>query len=171
MKKNAWKLATAAVIAAGVAIAQGPGYGRWGANPQTGSQSTQDFRLERLTQLLSLDAGQQAQAKAIFDKESADSQALQPSLVQAQTNLHNAIRTGKGIDTLSAGLGTILGQMHAIHTTAMAQFYNILTPAQKDQFDKYQGAGLCMGLGDCPGAGLGMGRGMGMMHGSFGPRQ
>lgn len=54
----------------------------------------------------------------------------------------------------------------------MAQFYNILTPVQRDQLDKYQGSGLYMGLGICPGgAGMGMGCGLGMMRGGFGPRQ
>ncbi len=161
MIKFAVRFAAVALIAAGLAVAQGPGFGRWRAANMAGVQNMTDWQLDRLSQLLSLDAGQKQQAKTIFDGASAATQVLQPALAQAQTDLHNATRTGKDIDKLATALGTLLGRVHAIHATAMAQFYIILTPSQRDQFDKYQGAGMCAGVG-CPG---GMGMGMGMMHG------
>ena len=173
---NIVKAAAVAAIVAGMAIAQGPGFGRMGAGSQTTTQDMTALRLERMTTLLTLDVGQQQQAKAIFDKASAASLALQPALLQAQTALRDAARTGKNIDTLSAAVGTLVGKMRAIQTAASAEFYNLLTPAQRTQMDKLQGSGVCMGLcnGTGGGGGMGMrGRGMGMMGGGSGicPRQ
>jgi Spy/CpxP family protein refolding chaperone len=180
INNSVMKVAAVAVIAVGTAMAQGPGFGRWSANSQTSPQNMAGLQLGRMTTLLSLDVGQQQQAKIFFDKASADSQALQPALLQAQTALHNAVRTGENIATLSAAAGKLMGQMQAIRVTALAGLYSILTPAQRDQLDKLQGAGVCMGLGNCPGGGMGMmgggagmgmrGRGgVGMMGGGFGP--
>ncbi len=163
------RAAAVAVIAIGAAMAQGPGSGRWGAGSQAGTQSMADWRLEQISTILSLDISQKAQAKTIFDNALAATQALQPALLQAHTDLRNAARTGNDIDKLSTAVGTLVAKMQAIHTTAFAQFYNILTPAQRDQLDKYEGAGLCMGLGGGTGMGMmGGGRGMGMMGGGLG---
>ena len=163
------RVAAVAAIAVGTTMAQGPGFGRWGAATQAGTQSMTDWRLEQLSTLLSLDVSQKAQAKTIFDNALAATQALQPALLQAHTDLRNAARTGKDIERLSTAVGTLVAKMQASHTTAFAQLYNILTPAQRAQLDKYEGAGLCIGIGG--GAGMGMmggRRGMGMMRGGFG---
>ncbi len=172
MIKNAITISVLATIAGGVLLAQGPGFGRGFAGGQGAAQTTTDFRLERWSQLLSLDAGQQQQAKTIIENASAAEQAVQPELIQARANLQAAVKTGGDIDNLAASLGTLLGKMHAIQANAMAQFYRILTPSQREQWDKYQAAGLCVGLGPCGGGtGRGMGRGMGMMGVGPGRRQ
>ncbi|MBZ5724395.1 MAG: Spy/CpxP family protein refolding chaperone [Acidobacteriia bacterium] len=163
------RVAAVAAIAVGMAMAQGPGFGHWCANPQAGAQRSANWWLERISTILSLDVSQKAQANTIFDTALAATQALQPALLQAHTDLRNAARTGKDIDKLTTTAGTLVAKMQAIHTTAFAQLYNILTPTQRDQFDKYEGAGLCMGLGWGPGMGMmGGGRGMGMMGRGFG---
>ena len=64
------------------------------------------------------------------------------ALLQAHADLRNAARTGKDIDRLSTAVGALIAKMQAIHTTAFAQLYNILTPTQRDQLDKYEGGGL-----------------------------
>lgn len=164
MKKIGMSVAVIAVIAVGVAVAQGPGFGCWGANSQANTQNMMDWRLDQMSKALNLTDAQKQQAKVIFDNASAASQALQPALLQAQTDLRDAAKTGKDIDRLAAAFGTLAGKMRALHTTAFAQFYNILTAAQRDQLDKYPGAGFCVGQGNCPrGSGMGMmmGRGFG----------
>ncbi len=166
INKRVLSIAATAAIAVGVAMAQGPGFGRWGAGSQTGAQGEQNMaamRLDRMSALLNLDEGQKVQAKTIFDNASAAHLALQPAMLQAQTALRDAARTGKDINTLAAAAGTLVGKMRAIQTTASAQFYNILTPAQRETLDKHEAAGgVCMG-GNCQ-----QGGGMGMMRGGIG---
>jgi Spy/CpxP family protein refolding chaperone len=155
------RIAALGAIALGTAMAQGPGF-RWRANAQTGTQDMTAWRVDRLTALLNLTDVQKQQAKVIFDGAWTASQALQPAIVQAQTDLHAAVKTGKDIDKLSAALGTLIGKLRAIHANAMSQFYSILTTTQREQFDKLQGTGIGMGLGPGgAGRGMGMGRGMG----------
>jgi len=159
------RIAALAVIALGTATAQGPGFG-WRANSQANAQSMSDWRLAHLAVLLNLTDVQKQQAKVIFDTAATASQALQPALLQARTDLHNAVKTGKDIDKLSAALGALQGKLHAIQANAMSQFYNLLTTAQRQQFDSLGvgagpgGPGMGMGMGP----GRGMGRGM-MTHG------
>ncbi len=168
MIKNAVKISVLAAIAGGILLAQGPGFGRGFAGGRGAAQAATDVRLERWSQLLGLDAGQQQQAKTIFESASEAEQALQPDLIQARANLQAAVKTDVNTDSLALALGALLGKMHALQANAMAQFYRILTPSQREQLDKYQGAGLCMGFGNCAG---GMGRGMGLMGSGLGPRQ
>lgn len=88
--------------------------------------------IERMATVLGLTDAQKTQAKAIFD---AERQAAQPLFQQVRT-LRQSLRgaaTGAGgdVDQLSSQLGTLTGQLSAIHTKSMAQFYALLTPDQQ----------------------------------------
>lgn len=89
-------------------------------------------RLDRMSIVLGLSDAQKTQAKAIFD---AEHQAAKPLFQQVRTlrqSLRKAVTTGTGdIDQLSSQLGTVTGQLTAIRTKAMAQFYALLTPDQQ----------------------------------------
>jgi hypothetical protein len=179
-RSSGWmRSAAVALLAVGIAPAQGPGLG-WGASAQMGAQNgtqagaqtaTQamaEVRLTRLTQLLTLDATQQAQAKAIFETAQNSVAALQTQIVAARTALQSAARAGKDVTAESAALAGLMAKAQAVQATAMGQFYNLLTPTQRDLFDKVHGAGMGFGMGMGRGAGMGTGTGMGMMRGAMG---
>jgi Spy/CpxP family protein refolding chaperone len=160
MKRYFLIVAAAAALAAGIAIAQGPGYGRGGANAQTGAVNFSDFRVERLTALLGLDESQQQQAKTIFENAQTALEALEPVVLPAQTALQAAVRSGSGIDAAVNALSAVRAKIQFVNASAMSEFYKLLTPAQRDQFDRFHAAGAY--LGQRSGAGRGIGRGMGM---------
>ena len=95
-------------------------------------QGNRGSRIQRMAIVLGLTDAQKTQAKSIFD---AGPQAAQPLFKQIRTvrqSLHSAATGGGGdVDQLSSQLGTLTGQLAAIHTQSMAQFYALLTPDQQ----------------------------------------
>jgi Spy/CpxP family protein refolding chaperone len=93
--------------------------------------------VDRLSARLNLTPDQQNQAKAIFGKARADEKAFQPKLKQERVALRSAIRSDNEpqIDQILNQDSQLNSQARAIHAKAMAKFYQILTPAQKTQFD------------------------------------
>ncbi len=138
MKPKLSALLSTAVLAAGTLMAQTP------AAPQTDStaQARHARGLNRMGTILGLSDSQKAQAQLIFD---AERQAAQPLLAQMRTlrqALHTAATGGAGdVDALSAQMGTLTGQLTAIHTKSMAQFHAILTPDQQTKADAMRGPG------------------------------
>ena len=121
MKHRILTALSVAAVAGGLLLADTPAV-----------QNHQGRRIERISTVLGLTDAQKTQAKAIFD---AERQAVQPLFQQART-LRQSLRgaaTGAGgdIDQLSSQLGTVTGQLSAIHTKSMAQFYAMLTPDQQ----------------------------------------
>ena len=107
-------------------------------------------------------AAQQQQAKTIFTDEATASQALFPKLRDAGSALQNAVKnTGldADIDSAAAQIGTLQGQMAAIHAKAQAKFRGILTADQKTKLDSLHGPG---GMGRGP---MGGGPGLAGGHG------
>ncbi len=123
MKHRIFTALSVTVLAAGMLLAdtpaaqnhQGPGRG-----------------VERMATVLGLTDAQKTQATAIF---TAERQAVKPLFQQVRTvrqSLHTAATGGGGdVDQLSSQLGTLTGQLAAIHTKSMAQFYALLTPDQQ----------------------------------------
>ncbi len=137
-----YKVLGVAAISAALLIAQGPGFGsRRGGHLQNGtSPGGMDNRLERLAVVLSLDEAQKVKAEAIFNAARESAAALQPSIVETRENLREAVQANAGnIDELAASLGALMGQMHAIHAKATAQFRAILNAGQQEQFDGLHG--------------------------------
>ena len=110
-------------LAVGSAVfAQGQGAGR--GTPPTPEQMV-ERRVQMLTNLLTLDASQQAQAKTIFTDEVNAAQALQTNSKTAHDALQTAVKSGAAdaqIDSLSAQVGVAQGQLTAIHAKAQTKF-------------------------------------------------
>ena len=121
MKHRILSALSVTALAAGMLLADTPA-----------AQNRQGRGIERMSTVLGLTDAQKAQAKAIFD---AEHQAAQPLFKQIRTlrqSLHSAATGGGGdVDQLSSQLGTLTGQLSAIHTKSMAQFYAMLTPDQQ----------------------------------------
>jgi len=91
------------------------------------------------TSTLGLDAGQQASVKTILADQESATNALKSSLDQALATLTAAAKANSvdsQIDRLSAELGAIFAQAVAVQAKAYARFYALLTPDQKQRFDK-----------------------------------
>ena len=146
-------IATTTALSAGLLLAQGPGFG-WGAgqqgNPPADPEVRQERRLNFLGAALELTETQKQQAKVIFDGACQSAQAIQPLLQQAQQTLRDAAKANASaseIETLAAEVGKLMAQMRAIHANAFANFYQILTPVQREKLEAIQGAGMGAGLG------------------------
>ena len=88
--------------------------------------------IERISTVLGLTDAQKTQAQAIFDAERQSAQPLYKQVRTVRQSLHGAATGGGGdVDQLSSQLGTLTGQLSAIHTKSMAQFYAMLTPDQQ----------------------------------------
>lgn len=101
-----------------------------------------DRRVQMLTNLLTLDSSQQAQAKTIFTDEITASQALDANTKTTRDALQAAVKSGASdaqLDQLAAQVGIVDGQRTAIHAKAQAKFRLILNSAQKDKLDSTEG--------------------------------
>lgn len=90
---------------------------------------------------LNLTTDQQAQAKQIFQAARDNAQPLRTQMKDARKALNDAAKAGASneqIDQLATTVGNLSAQLTALHTKAFAQFYSILTPAQKDQLNAAQ---------------------------------
>jgi Spy/CpxP family protein refolding chaperone len=105
------------------------------ANEHT--QTMQQRMMHRMTARLNLTEDQQTKAKTIFAKAHDQQRALAPKLKEERTAIHAAIKTDNEaqIDQILQQNSQLNLQAREIHTKAVAQFYQILTPAQKTQFD------------------------------------
>lgn len=93
--------------------------------------------MRRMSVRLNLTADQQAKAKSIFGKARVEQRALGPKLREEHIALRAAVKTDNEgqIDRILQQNSQLNTQTRAIHTKAVAEFYQILTPAQKTQFD------------------------------------
>jgi protein CpxP len=136
MKHSFLKVAGAAVLAAGMALAQNapaqnsPHADRHGA--QAGSM------VDRLAAKLNLTDAQKQQAQSIFAAARKSAQPVRAQIRQDKQALAAAVKSGSqaDIDRISNGMGPLLAQASAMHAKAFAQFYAILTPEQKTQMDQ-----------------------------------
>jgi len=116
-------------------------------------------QVARLTQLLTLNTTQAAQATTIFTNALTAASSLQTTLQSDRTTLKTAITTNSTgiIDQVSQNIGVLEGQLTAIQAKADAAFYAILN---SDQQAKFKEAGLD-GRGGLGGPGGFGGRGPG----------
>jgi Spy/CpxP family protein refolding chaperone len=140
MKKNLLTITAAAALAAGMAFAQtsapapapGPQQGQGRAWRHRGM-----FR-QRMARALNLTDAQKAQAKAIFQEAKQTAQPLRDQVKQTRQALSDAVKandTAK-IQSLSAQLGSLRGQLLTIRSEAMAKFYGTLNADQRTKVDQ-----------------------------------
>ena len=119
--------AVAGALAAGLLLAQVPGF----------------HRGERMKQLLAtqleLTDAQKIQAKTIFETARQQAEPVVQQLKQGHEAVAAAVKANKSdqeIQQLANAQGALAGQLGGIHAKAMAKFYATLTPEQKDKADK-----------------------------------
>jgi Spy/CpxP family protein refolding chaperone len=96
-----------------------------------------------MTTVLSLTADQQKQATTIFTDAHAAEATVHEALKTQHDNLRAAIQKNDAdsIGQASATIGTLTGQMVAIHAKAEASFYQILTADQQNKLAQFEAAG------------------------------
>jgi len=125
-----------AALAAGAVLAQtaqrGPARGR----PGLGANLRQ-----RVIKNLNLTDAQKAQAKTIFQQAKQSAAPLQAQLKQDRQDMAALVKGNETaqIQQLATAAGVLQGQLMAIRSSAMAQFYAILTPEQQTKLDQMQG--------------------------------
>ncbi len=122
-----------------------------------------DRRTEFLATALNLTEAQKIEARTIFEKEQKDTLDIREKMVSSNEALRDAAKSDKSdmdIDALASTAGALHGSMLAVHTKASAQFYRLLTPEQREKFEKLRSAGPGRG-----GPGMGGPGGPGMYRG------
>ncbi|MDP8979488.1 MAG: Spy/CpxP family protein refolding chaperone [Acidobacteriota bacterium] len=106
-------------------------------------------QVDRLTTLLGLTTAQAAQATTIFTNALTAITPLHTNLSADNTALQAAVQNNAAaaIDTLSAAIGTLTGQIIAIQNKADAAFYAILTSDQQAKLNSTGGFGGGFGPG------------------------
>jgi Spy/CpxP family protein refolding chaperone len=97
-------------------------------------------RVTALTHMLSLNASQQAQAKAIFDEEDAATKPLFEQLKQASDELVSAQKSAAPdaeIDQLARNMSAISGEILAIDAKAQSKVYRQLSAEQKKKLEQF----------------------------------
>lgn len=96
--------------------------------------------VQRYTTLLTLTSAQVEQATTIFTAEATAHQNARTSERTAHQALEAAVKANDSatIQSTSASLGQMSGEMMAAHALARAQFYAILTADQKTKYDQLE---------------------------------
>ncbi len=156
MKKTTTRILALAAVSVGLILAQGRG--TWpnngngngnGGTPPDPATMLQN-RIQFLTTMLSLTDSQVQQATQIFTDEMNAEQPIQTSLKTDRQSLDTAVKANDQttIDKVSADIGTLTGQLTALHAKAEAAFWAILTSDQQAKYDTLHGPG---GPGGGPG--------------------
>ena len=97
-------------------------------------------QVQRYTTLLTLTPAQVEQATTYFTAEATAHQNARASERTAHQALEAAVKANDSatIQSTSATLGQMSGEMMAAHAVAQAQFYAILTADQKTKFDQLE---------------------------------
>lgn len=99
-------------------------------------------RFQAMAAQLNLTPDQQAQAKQIFADASVTAKPLHQQIRDARMQLRNDAKSGATTDVVSkdsSALGALVGQSTVIRTSAMAKFYALLTPEQRDKASAMKG--------------------------------
>ena len=130
----------AAALLVAPAIAQrGPRFGGPGG-PMGGDP---EQRLSHLATLLDLTEAQKTAAQAIFDNAKTQSEPLAPAVKEAHAAVQTAVKDNKSdgdIDTLTARVGTLTGQLGAINAKSQRAFRQLLTQQQREKLDSMRSA-------------------------------
>jgi Spy/CpxP family protein refolding chaperone len=145
MKPTFLRIAAAAFLAGGMAFAQtAPGTA---AKPGTsakpvapGSHARRARIHQQMMEELNLTEAQKTQARTIFRNAWQNSKPIFDQLRQNNRSLAAAVKNDDAsqIQKLAAEQGDLRGKLLANHELAMAQFYKILTPAQRAKADQMQ---------------------------------
>ena len=136
MKRTFLNVAGAAVLVAGMALAQNPPAQN---SPHAGRHGAQaSSMIDRLSARLNLTDAQKQQAQSIFADARKTAQPVRAQIRQDKQALAAAVKSGSkaDIDRISNNMGPLLAQASAIHAKAFANFYTILTPEQKSKVDQ-----------------------------------
>ncbi len=116
--------------------------------PPTPAQQVAN-KVARLTALLTLTTSQQATATMIFTTEQSALAPIAASMKTARTALKTAVEANDtgGIAIQAAAIGGLTTQEVQAQSTANADFYAILTPAQQAQYKKLGAFGGGFGRG------------------------
>ena len=100
-------------------------------------------RVDRLTKLLSLSTTQASQATTIFTNALTAITPLETTLRTDRQSIAAAVKSNDTatIDSLSATIGSLTGQIVAIQNKADAAFYAILTASQQTTLSQSKGFG------------------------------
>jgi Spy/CpxP family protein refolding chaperone len=124
LKKTVFGLVAASVITTGVLFAQGFG-------PRAGHM---DKKLEFAASYLDLTESQKQQAKQIVSDAMQSATPVLTELKSGHESMVSAVKAAKPdseLQRIAAAQGQLVGQLSFIHSKAWAQFWTILTPAQK----------------------------------------
>ena len=135
MKRYSMKLAAVAALAAGMAFAQSAAPA---PAPGKARQALRAGVRRRLVQALSLTDAQKQQAKTIFQQAHQTAAPLQAQLKQGREALAAAVKANDSAHILqiAGSQGTLRGQLMAVRASALAQFYQVLTPEQRAKADQ-----------------------------------
>ncbi|MEX2262842.1 MAG: Spy/CpxP family protein refolding chaperone [Bryobacteraceae bacterium] len=138
----------AAILMAGLALAQAPGGPNAPTEPGQGRKERSGEFRKRVRgshfRNLNLNDSQKQHAKSIFGAAREAGKPVAEQLKQSRQASFEAIKAGKSeaeLDQLAANQGRLIGQMSAIHSKAFAQFYSILTPEQRQKLEEAREAG------------------------------
>ena len=139
--KKPIQLAAAGFLLAATILAQSPG-GVLTSNTAPDPATVVANQVARLTRLLTLTTAQQTQATTIFTTALTATTPLDTALSTDHTSLLAAVKSNSAstIESLSAHIGLVTGQITAIQNKADAAFYAILTAAQKTLLDNSSGS-------------------------------
>jgi Spy/CpxP family protein refolding chaperone len=148
MKYTLFNLAGVAALASGLVLGQGaPAQSphRPGMHAQAGGPG---MMMDRLSAELNLTDAQKQQAESIFAAAKQSAEPVRTQLQQSRQALSAAVKSGSDaeIDRVSSTMGPLLAQTTAIHSKAMAKFYAILSPEQKDKLGNRM-SGMMPGFG------------------------
>lgn len=134
--KNKWmSFVAAGALAAGMAFAQtAPAH----PQAQNGTRTERRAMARRhWMQQLNLTETQKQQAKTIFQQARESAKPIVQQLRQDRVAMHAAVKANDAakIQQLSTTEGKLRGQIMAVHSGAMAKFYQTLTPEQRAKAD------------------------------------
>jgi Spy/CpxP family protein refolding chaperone len=136
------QLLAGGVLLAATMAAQRP----FGAGSSTPSDPATivTHRVDRLTKLLSLSSSQASQATTIFTNALNAATPIETNLRTDRQSLQTAVKANDTatIDSVSANIGSLTGQLLDIQNKANAAFYAILNPSQQATLDQNKGLGL-----------------------------
>ena len=123
-KLGAWMAVTA--LGAASLFAQTP-------PPARHSQRQDHFA--KMAAALNLTDAQKSEMKSIFQEARQSAQPVRQQLKQTRQSLQAAVQAGNSdqIQQLSATEGTEIGQLAAIHASARAKMFKMLTPDQQQK--------------------------------------
>lgn len=135
----------------------GPRGPRGRGTPPDPAQMVQ-MRVNMLANRLNLTDAQKTQAVTIYTDAVTASENLRSNLRTTHQSIRDAVKKNNSseIESLSASVGTITGQLTAINAKADAAFYQILTADQKATYDSMPMGGPG-GMGGMGGGAMGGG--------------